>query len=314
MTGRTQSIPSKVFHFDEAKYYRFGLAMGIANMARNGLRLGLKKTLGKIFQPINSYTRFPEYHFMGCQIAARLNHIALNETPKVLDVGSPKCFGLYVASHFNVEIHLTDMDVPSVQEAEILWGVIKHRARGNALFSVQDARALKYSDQVFHIVYSMSVIEHVEGLEGDSKAMRELVRVLKPGGLLIVTVPVGDRYVEQERIGFQGAARATGDQKHYFFQRIYTAATAEEHIIKAVPGATLRCVVTAYRKNRVVSRLYRRLGTDTRGLLGCLNPILSVALNDTREGVYPVPGSYSSLHSISDVYSDLMLAWEKNAL
>ena len=40
-----------MFHYDEAKYYGFGLRLGVANLFRNGLRLGAKKTLGKILQP-----------------------------------------------------------------------------------------------------------------------------------------------------------------------------------------------------------------------------------------------------------------------
>jgi SAM-dependent methyltransferase len=309
------SIASKTFRFDEAKYYRFGLAMGIANVPRNGLRLGLKKTLGKVLQPINSYTRFPEYHFLECQMKRGLQDFPSTDTPiRILDVGSPKCFGLYLAFYFNIEIHLTDIDAASVNEAEILWDAIKRRARGKALFSLQDARALKYSNQEFDIVYSMSVIEHVEGQAGDSKSMREMVRVLKPGGLLLVTVPVGQKYVEQERVGFQGAARTTGDRNRYFFQRIYTPLAAEERIIDAVPGTTLRNAVTVCRKRGIVSNLYRRLGTDVRGLLGCFNPILSAVLNDSRQGVCAAPGNYGSLHSGSDVYGDLMLAWEKKAL
>ena len=68
--------PSKIFRYDELRYFRFGLALGISNILRNGFQLGPKKTLGKVLQPINSYARFPEYHFLGRYIEAHLKRFA----------------------------------------------------------------------------------------------------------------------------------------------------------------------------------------------------------------------------------------------
>ncbi len=311
---RLPRVLQNIFRYDEMAYYRFGLALGASNIRRNGFRLGLKKTLGKILQPVNSYTRFPEYYFLGRHTEEHLKaRRASTESAKILDVGSPKCFGLYLAFHFDVEIHLTDIDSASVEEAKLLWNAIKRRARGNAIFSVQDVRSLKYPQGMFDVVYSMSVIEHVDGETGDSESVREMVRVLKPGGPLLVTVPVGERYVLQDRIGFEGAARATGDDTRYFFQRIYTPSAAQERIVKAAPNAALRRAVTISRKSGLVSKIYRHLGTDVRGALGWLNPMLSAALNYSREGAFPAASQYSDLHSESDIYGDLMLAWQKDA-
>ena len=283
----------------------------MANALRNGLRLGPKKTLGKILQPINSYTRFPEYHFIGTHVEQYVLHFDPRNRVKILDVGSPKCFGLYLAYHCDVEIHLTDIDPPSVEEAEVLWNAIKNRARGKAIFSLLDVREPKYLEGEFDVVYSMSVIEHVEGMTGDSEGIRGTLRVLKPGGLLLVTAPIGQKYMEQDRIGFQGAARNTGDRNRYFFQRIYTPLMVEERIISAAPNARLRKAVTVWRKMNMVSKLYRHLGTDLRGLLGCFNPVLSAAVNHSQEGILATPGDYGELHSASDIYGDVMLAWEK---
>lgn len=304
---------SKFFRRNELKYYYFGLRLGLANIFRNGFRLGPKKTLGKILQPINSYTRFPEYHFCAYNVEQYQKSFAPARRLSVLDVGSPKCFGLYLAYHCDVEIHLTDIDRQSVEEAEVLWRAVKSRARGKALFSVVDVRDPKYSQGEFDVVYSMSVIEHVEGETGDSDGIREMLRVLKPGGLLIVTVPIGQRYMEQDRIGFQGAARNTGDRNRYFFQRIYTPLTVEERIIRAAPNAKLRKAVTVWRKMNTISKFHRRLGTDLRGLLGGLNPVVSAAVNDSQEGILATPGDYGELHSGRDIYGDLMLAWEKES-
>jgi len=123
----------------------------------------LKKTLGKITQPINSYTRFPEYYFMDRQIQQYLMIPDSAARARILDVGSPKCFGLYLASRFDVEIHLTDMYEKAVEEYERMWEPIRDHSIGKAVFLVQDARSLSYPEGYFDIVYSMSVVEHVEG-------------------------------------------------------------------------------------------------------------------------------------------------------
>ena len=304
---------SKFFHRDELKFYRFGLTLGLANILRNGFRLGPKKTLGKILQPINSYTRFPEYDFCAYNVQQYQESLSPARRLRVLDVGSPKCFGLYLAYHCDVEIHLTDIDSPSVEEAEILWNAVKSRSRGKALFSLVDVRSSKYDKEEFDVVYSMSVIEHVEGQNGDSEGMREMLRVLKPGGLLLVTVPIGPRYIQQDRIGFQGAARNTGDRNRYFFQRIYTPLAVDERIISAAANARLSRAVTVWRKTNLISKFYRRLGTDLRGLLGGFNPVLSAVVNDSQEGILAAPGDYGELHLGSDIYGDLMLAWQKES-
>lgn len=300
------------FPYREATFYRFGLTLGAANLLRNGFRLGFKKTLGKILQPINSYTRFPEYDFMAGQIS---NHVSSHDRSapiRILDVASPKCFGLYLARHLDVTLHLTDIDEPSAAESEVLWTSIRHHAMGNAIFSTQDARSLNYADEEFDVVYSMSVVEHVQGASGDSRSIQEMVRVLKPGGLLLVSVPFGPTYIEQDCIGFEGAARKTGDDKRYFFQRVYTPSTVEQRIIRAANDCVLLKAISVARKNDLISTLHRRMGETTRAIVGCLNPLLSARLNESQEGIMPVSGTYSEIASRNDVYGDVMLALQKH--
>ena len=53
-------------------------------------------------------------------------------------------------------------------------------------FMRMDGRALSFPDDEFDVVYSLSSIEHFGGLSGASSAMREMARVLKPDGVLVV--------------------------------------------------------------------------------------------------------------------------------
>jgi SAM-dependent methyltransferase len=298
-----------LFPHDELRYFLFGLQAGLANAAANGLQLGVKKTIGKLAQPINAPSRFPEYY---CFDTAIREHSALQPEPRrlrILDVGSPKLMGLYLACTTSAAVLMSDISSLNVDEYRAMWCALRPRAAGSASFALQDARALPFRAGEFDVVYSMSVVEHIEGEDGDRDAVRELIRVLRPGGLLLISVPFGFRYIEQQRVGFAGAARSVGDRQSYFFQRIYDRQAFERRILDEARGfADLRVTTIA----RVRPRLWRgwgRLGENARGALGFLNPLLSSAINQRRPGIddsFDV--SYGPMHSARDVYGDLVLA------
>ena len=51
-------------------------------------------------------------------------------------------------------------------------------------FMRMDGRSLEFADETFDVSYSLSSIEHFGGFDGASRAVREMARVLKPGGVL----------------------------------------------------------------------------------------------------------------------------------
>ena len=108
------------------------------------------------------------------------------------------------------------------------------------------------------------IVEHIGGADGDSRAMCEFIRVLKPGGLLVVSVPFGNRFVEQQRVGFAGAARRTGDQEHYFFQRIYDRGAFESRIVAPAQGLTDLKITTIARVRPALARAFGGLGENVR--------------------------------------------------
>jgi len=56
-------------------------------------------------------------------------------------------------------------------------------------FQVDDATRLSFPDNSFDVAVSYSTIEHIPGAENRRAAIREMARVLRPGGHLVVTVP-----------------------------------------------------------------------------------------------------------------------------
>lgn len=73
-------------------------------------------------------------------------------------------------------------------------------------FMKMDGRQLDFPDNSFDIAYSLSSIEHFGGMEGASQTIREMARVLKPGGILALATeyalagPRGEDVFQPEEI------------------------------------------------------------------------------------------------------------------
>lgn len=59
--------------------------------------------------------------------------------------------------------------------------------RNRLVVQYMDARDLRFEADTFDIVFSLGSIEHFGGVEGTKKGLFEMQRVLKPGGLLMLT-------------------------------------------------------------------------------------------------------------------------------
>ena len=303
--------------YEELKWYGFGLRAGLTNLRVNRGSLGWKKTFGKILQPINMYTRFPEYYLFHTAVQPVI--VSLGTTPKaILDVGSPKLFGFYLASAYGIKAYLTDLNERDIVEYSTMWSALSPGALGIAVIERQDVRALTYPDDTFDVAYSMSAIEHVEGDRADSLALKELWRVMKPQGLLVVSLPFGDRYMEQTRRGFSWTATPVDTRKEYFFQRVYDKEALETRLIGSLePRPPVIQVYTVYRSRAMSSaaiyhRLRKLLGLSASGVLGFLNPLLSILINRHCEG-YPQRflASYGPSHSLADIYADAVIVCRK---
>jgi SAM-dependent methyltransferase len=68
-----------------------------------------------------------------------------------------------------------------------------------------DIRKTAFADNIFDVITCVSTLEHIgvkgrygvceEDCSGDAKAMREMRRILRPGGSLLITIPYGRYHV-----------------------------------------------------------------------------------------------------------------------
>jgi ubiquinone/menaquinone biosynthesis C-methylase UbiE len=106
----------------------------------------------------------------------------LSGDEKVLDVGCGRGFYLNVLSSCwpNLKLHGVDLN-------ERYLSIAKKLLKGTtARFVKADIVKLPFRDNYFDCVIASEILEHVEK---DKKALAEIKRVLKPEGILMITVP-----------------------------------------------------------------------------------------------------------------------------
>ncbi len=158
--------------------YKFGWQLGLRTVPRRyGFRLLLE----------------PCTYWRNVEVPETLTYLAARPGDRILDIGSPKLLSLFLAQQVGAEVWATDL-YPYFFE-EYHQHLLNLRLQGRYHIEVQDARSLPYSDNFFDRAYAISVLEHIEG-DGDSKAMQEIARVLKPGGVLCLTLPISLSYAE----------------------------------------------------------------------------------------------------------------------
>jgi SAM-dependent methyltransferase len=99
-----------------------------------------------------------------------------------------------------------------------------------------DGRAMPYPNASFDRAFAISAIEHIPG-DGDSRAIAEIGRVLRPGGVLCLTVPWCDRgYLEEFReLRHVYWMTAPDTQGPVFYQRAYDRPSLLSRLVHSGP-------------------------------------------------------------------------------
>jgi SAM-dependent methyltransferase len=198
-------------------------------LMRFNARLGLRKLLDGV-----GYGRLLEYTRL-------LDSIELTAHSRLLDLGTGRhsIFPWFCAYRFGCETYVTDAGAYLERQRKVARRLPElrrmHEAR-RIVVETQDAAALTYPDNSFDVVTAVSTIEHIPG-NGDTQAAREAYRVLRPGGVFALSVPVarGGPYWEQCRRGEVYGRKGRGEP--VFFSRAYDEGTLRTRILEAAPFA-----------------------------------------------------------------------------
>jgi SAM-dependent methyltransferase len=216
---RPDRATRQTWPFSLANYFFTSLEVGL----RSVIGPFPKQALARLVNPL-SYPRFMEFDLA-------LRPLAPLDGCTILDLGSPKLPVLLIARHTSCQLYSTDIRDYFVAPTSYFLDRmgLGGRLDRDIVLDVQDARELTYDDESFDKVFSISVIEHIPG-DGDSLAMREIARVLKPCGRVTLTVPFcAERFWDEfiEGAVFERGATAGGT----FYQHHYDAAALAERLV-----------------------------------------------------------------------------------
>lgn len=138
---------------------------------------------------------WPNKYDIGLQCAKMLSDYALlaRAEPKgksILNVGCSEPVDEVFWIQVVAEWHALDINEEIIRVARHLAeSALPPSLFGKLRFIVGDATKLGLRDELYDIVVSFSTIDHIPGHDNRYRAISEMVRVLKPGGYLVITVP-----------------------------------------------------------------------------------------------------------------------------
>jgi SAM-dependent methyltransferase len=215
------------------EFFNFGRRLGWHLLA-SGSRAGLDY----VITPVKNL-RYFEFPFVFESLPAFPG--------KWLDVSSPSLLSLYVAKmRPSCHINIINPDINDLSETKNAAAKLRLK---NVVCGSMGVDSLEGSQSAFDCIWSISVVEHIYGAYDDTAAMRWMFEALKPGGRLIVTVPVDkqprDEYRETDYYGTQTYVSGKG----FFFQRIYDKSSVHERLIDS-----LKCQIRRFAWYGEISR------------------------------------------------------------
>ncbi|MGN2640229.1 class I SAM-dependent methyltransferase [Nocardia takedensis] len=118
------------------------------------------------------------------------DRLAIGAGTRVIDVGCGAGRHSFEAYRRGADVVAFDQDAEELAGVEVMFGAMAEAREvppGASARTVRgDALALPFDDEEFDVVIASEILEHIPH---DDAAIAELVRVLRPGGQLVVTVP-----------------------------------------------------------------------------------------------------------------------------
>jgi SAM-dependent methyltransferase len=203
--------------------YFYGLGLGIQSLLRGKFS---REAVKNIIVPVN-YWRAAEY-------TAVFRRLRPRSSDRILDIGSPKLLSLFLAERYAAEVFSTDIE-PYFLEDYRSYRMMRKVPEERFHVETADGRSLRFEDNFFSKIFSISVLEHIPD-NGDADCAREIGRTLNTGGVCVLTVPFSpesrDEFRKADEFYWSGSTTQDSVSRQSFFQRRYSEEDLHNRLIR----------------------------------------------------------------------------------
>lgn len=183
----------------------------------------------------------------------------------ILDAGCGEGRHSFALHRMDCKVFALDRDLTSLRKAQYVLREMDKRGEGKGRYLVLkgDNLSLPFGDETFHRIVCAEVLEHIPD---DRGAVMELVRVLKPGGLMAVTVPTLFTEALYGKISLEYFRTPGGHIRIYDPRGLSKLLTGCGLKVKSVSFAhsfhslywMLRCLCGLHNQEAMIPKLYHR--------------------------------------------------------
>ena len=202
--------------------------------------------------PMDS-TRYFEFH----EVLTSLAHVQFN---RYLDVSSPRLLPLILMRKNKAAVaEMINPDSRDIQETEKLFNAL--RLTDRCSFTNSTIETAKLAPGTYDLITCISVLEHIPS---DREAVNMMWSLLRPGGILILTLPCMAQPLEQYISSNDYGVLSPGADGYTFWQRYYDEERLHDAVF-SITGFPAKAVVYGERsyglfyKNANMKRLLHSL-------------------------------------------------------
>lgn len=134
--------------------------------------------------PLHCWSRIWEYPYVYYHLRRAKETLRPEISQRVVDLGSGVTFFPFAVARLGYHVQCLDIDPICEHDLLCAASVVSHQP-GKVEFFLVSNDYLPLGDKEIDIVYCISVLEHIANFE---LPIQEVARILKPGGLFILTI------------------------------------------------------------------------------------------------------------------------------
>lgn len=139
--------------------------------------------------PLHSFSRVWEYPYVYYHLANYLKTLPKNPRPVIADIGSGVTFFPFSLAKLGYEVVCTDIDRICKKDLSLARECVPH-SPGAVDFRLIKDSSIPLGNSECDALYCISVLEHIADFD---KTVSEMARILKPGGLCLITCDINLR-------------------------------------------------------------------------------------------------------------------------